>query len=125
MGKLRSVIYFLVISIFILPAFFIINSPFLFSGCSIMDHDPNGLISAFPFGVLKKDATLLDLSNTETTYEYYLLENLSMGLIRDDVREPSGYASAIAESWKQKNSKTWQFKIKSPLFWSDGSPMHG
>ena len=42
----------------------------------------------FWMGSLKKTGELLDPKNLETVYEYYLLENLAVGLVRDDIEDP-------------------------------------
>ncbi len=68
----------------------------------------------------KEGPELLDPLNTETVWEYYLLENLSCGLIRDSKTSASGYAGCLAERFYQPNPNTWIFKIRN-LSWSDGS----
>lgn len=77
----------------------------------------------FPFLVLRPGPTLIDPSNTESTYEYYLLENLSLGLIRDATNDPTGYEPALAETWRQISPSEWEFQLKHGLKWSDGSPI--
>lgn len=69
---------------------------------------------------LRSGAELLDPQNTDTVWEYYLLENLSCGLIRDSKTSPSGYEGCIAERFYQTDPQTWVFKIRS-LNWSDGT----
>jgi hypothetical protein len=77
----------------------------------------------FPFGVLKKDKSLLDPRNLATTWEYYLLENLAVGLLRDDLADAREYAPGLATAWSQTSPTTWTFEIRRDLHWSDGSPM--
>lgn len=74
----------------------------------------------FPLSVLKSDQSLLDPNNTETVWEYYLLENLSCGLVRDSKASPSGYEGCIAERFYQESPEKWTFQLRS-LYWSDGS----
>ena len=76
----------------------------------------------YPIVLLKPGPELIDPDNTETIWEYYLLENLSCGLVRDSKFSPSGYEGCIAEQFYQIDSKTWAFKIRE-LHWSDGSPI--
>lgn len=82
---------------------------------------PNALRVGYPFQQFSGKDHLIDPANTETIFEYYLLENLSIGLLRDSLSEPSGYKPALAESWHHPDAKTWVFKIKSGIKWSDGS----
>lgn len=77
----------------------------------------------FMMGLLKQSQLILDPENTETTSEYYLLENLAVGLLRDDVNEYSGFKPILSESWYQSDQFTWRFKLRSGLKWSDGSPL--
>jgi hypothetical protein len=66
----------------------------------------------------------LRINDLESTWEYYLLENLSLGLVRDELREPSGYKGIIlAESWQRLDDKTFEFKLREGIQWSDGSEM--
>ena len=84
---------------------------------------PAVLRVAFPFGVLKKDSSLLDPRNTATTWEYYLLENLGAGLLRDDLSEAREYAPGLATAWSQSSPSIWTFEIRQGLKWSDGTPI--
>lgn len=83
-----------------------------------MLHGPLNVI--FPTGLLKSTASLLDPENTETVWEYYLLENLSCGLIRDSKTAPLGYEGCLAESFYQEDPQTWVFLLRR-LTWSDGT----
>lgn len=74
----------------------------------------------FSLNLLKTDQSLLDPDNTETVWEYYLLENLSCGLIRDSKTSGSGYEGCIAEKFYQDSPKDWVFHLRN-LKWSDGS----
>ncbi len=74
----------------------------------------------FPLTLLKPSVELLDPSNTETIWEYYLLENLSCGLIRDSKFSATEYEGCIAERFYQEDEHTWVFHIRQ-LRWSDGS----
>ncbi len=75
----------------------------------------------FPFKHLKADSTIIDPSNTASVYEYYLLENLGAGLVRDDVSDVRGYTGLLASHWEQLSPKHWAFVLKNGLKWSDGS----
>lgn len=77
----------------------------------------------FPFGVLNQNPTLLNPSNTESVFEYYLLENLTSGLVRDDLAEPSGYRGVLAEHWEKITDHDWVFRLRTNLRWSDGTPI--
>ena len=83
------------------------------------------LHATFPVGSLNRDGTLLDPANTDSVWHYYLLENLAVGLIRDDVREPSGFQGALASRWFQQSPQEWRFELRAGLRWSDGQPMSG
>ena len=75
----------------------------------------------FPLAVLKHSPAILDPKNTENTSEYYLLENLTCGLLRDSLTDPRGYAGCLAERWKQISPTEWTFWINKKIQWSDGS----
>lgn len=77
----------------------------------------------FPFKRLKTDATLIDPSNLEYVYQFYLLENLAAGLLQDDAGEAEGFKGVLAESWRKPDETTWSFKLRKDLKWSDGSPI--
>jgi len=70
--------------------------------------------------VLNDGPELLDPQNTESVWQYYLLENLSCGLIRDSKTAPSGYEGCIAEHFFQPDPNTWIFKLRE-IKWSDGT----
>jgi ABC-type transport system substrate-binding protein len=76
--------------------------------------------SIYPVNYLRSDASLIDPHNTNTVWEYYLLENLACGLVRDSKTSPTNYEGCIAESFYQADPQTWIFKIR-PLLWSDGN----
>lgn len=75
----------------------------------------------FPFKYLRQEQTILNPANTDTIYEYYLLENLGSGLVRDDATDVRGYTGVIASNWKQLDSHRWHFTLRKELKWSDGS----
>lgn len=79
----------------------------------------------YPLGVLRKEQTLLDPANLSTTFEYYLLENLAVGLVRDSKSSPSGFDGMLAESWIQPEPSKWELKLRADLKWSDGSAISG
>lgn len=74
----------------------------------------------FPVSLLKDGAALLDPDNTETIWEYYLLENISCGLVRDSKFSATGYQGCLADRFYQENSNTWVFHIPERN-WSDGT----
>lgn len=76
----------------------------------------------YPLGVLRSDISLLDPYNTETVWEYYLLENISCGLIKDSVSSVTGYTGGIAERYFQPTPNSWAFQIRK-LNWSDGTEL--
>lgn len=77
----------------------------------------------YPLFVLRQDQTILDPRNTDSVYEYYLLENLAVGLVRDSSQSPSGYGPGIAESWERLSPTRWSFRLRPELAWSDGTPI--
>lgn len=94
-----------------------------FSARYFVSSPPRTLTVPFPFGVLKPDQTLLDPRNTASTWEYYLLENLSLGLLRDAADDARGYAPGLATAWSQTRPDAWVFAMRPDLRWSDGTPM--
>jgi len=50
----------------------------------------------FPTKFLIPSNALLNPHNTETIWEYYLLENLSCGLVLDDSRSPDGFRGCLS-----------------------------
>lgn len=87
-------------------------------------HGEKTLQALFPMSLLDPQR-LVTATNLDTIYEYYLMENLASGLVRDDNSLPGGFAPVLAESYSQKNDKTWVFKIRSTTHWSDGSAVSG
>lgn len=85
-------------------------------------ESPTTFNALYLISILKEGQELLDPKNTETVWEYYLLENLSCGLVRDSRSSSTGYEGCIAERFYQSDPKTWLFKIRS-LNWSDGTPV--
>ena len=79
----------------------------------------------FPIAFLKEDSHLVDVTNLKTIYEYYLVESLAAGLLRDTPASQDGYTPLLAESWNQTKPNEWQFKIKNDLTWSNGEPLTG
>ncbi len=80
----------------------------------------SNLSALYPISLLRDTQDLFDPQNTESTWEYYLLENLSCGLVRDSKDSATGYVGCLAESFYQTNQNTWVFKLRN-LKWSDGS----
>jgi ABC-type oligopeptide transport system substrate-binding subunit len=79
----------------------------------------------FPIAYLKNDSRVVDVTNLKTIYEYYLVESLGAGLLRDTPSTHDGYTPLLAESWHQNKPNEWQFRIKSNLTWSNGEPLTG
>jgi len=84
---------------------------------------PSSVTALYQLDRLAQVKTIVDPTKTDTIAEFYLLENLAIGLVRDDIRELSGYRGALARSWKQTDTVTWVFKLREDLRWSDGSPI--
>ena len=82
---------------------------------------PRELSVGFPLVLLRQDRSLLDPGDLDSVYAYYLMENLALGLVRDDSRSPSGYAGGLAESWERLSSSRWAFYLRPDLKWSDGT----
>ena len=72
----------------------------------------NVLHTIFPVGTLKPDGTLLDPANTDSVWHYYLLENLAVGLVRDDVRAPTGFQGVLVSGWAQSSPTQWRFELR-------------
>jgi len=79
----------------------------------------------FPIAYLKNDSRVVDVTSLKTIYEYYLVESLAAGLLRDTPNTHDGYTPLLAESWRQTRPNEWQFKIKANLTWSNGEPLTG
>ena len=79
----------------------------------------------FPLKFFKPDSRLVDVTNLNTVYEYYLVESLAAGLLRDTPTSQDGYTPLLAESWHQPKPNEWQFKIRTDLTWSNGEPLTG
>lgn len=87
----------------------------------IASQATNALRVVFPFSLLHAKERLIDPSNLENISEYYLLENLGLGLLRDDPELAAAYKPGYAKAWKQLDEKTWSFKLVENAKWSDGS----
>jgi hypothetical protein len=74
----------------------------------------------FPTDILIAGPALMDPNNTESIFEYYLLENLACGLVKDSSQSPTGYEGCLAKKFYQENEYTWVFELNS-LRWSDGA----
>ena len=85
--------------------------------------EPNRLTVAFPIDLLRTDRRILDPENTQTVIEYYLLENISEGLVRDSPQSVTGYEPAIARSWERLSPRRWALDLDPGFKWSDGSPV--
>lgn len=90
-----------------------------------MNKNNRTLEVLFPLSALRAGNKIIDPFNIESIFEYYLLENLGVGLIRDDLSQPDGYAPLLASSWEKLNDSTWMFIIRPDLKWSDGSKITG
>jgi MarR-like DNA-binding transcriptional regulator SgrR of sgrS sRNA len=89
-----------------------------YAGILNMSHGSLNVI--FPISRLKPEVALLDPENTESVWEYYLLENISCGLVRDSRDSSLGYEGCLAERFYQEDPRTWVFYLRD-LKWSDGS----
>ncbi len=83
----------------------------------VVNREPLNVV--FPVGLLKQDISLLDPENTESIWEYYLLENIGCGLVRDSQDSSLGYVGCLSEKFYQEDSHTWVFYLRD-LRWSDG-----
>ena len=92
---------------------------------SSMRKDSTPVNVLFPMMLLRDAPTFVDPTNLNTIYEYYLLENLAAGLIRDDVSDPRGYRPVLADTWHQVDPRIWEFGLRPGLTWSDGRPLSG
>ncbi len=73
-----------------------------------------------PLNFFSGEKFLLDPHNLNFIPEYYLLENLSSGLICSGKNK---YIPSLADSWDQVSNTEWIFKIRKNICWSDGSPI--
>lgn len=85
--------------------------------------EPSRLIVVFPLAALLQDQRIVDPENTQFIAQFYLLENISRGLVRDSADSPEGYAPGIARSWTRLSSKRWALDIDPDARWSDGTPI--
>ncbi|OIO11898.1 MAG: hypothetical protein AUJ52_01350 [Elusimicrobia bacterium CG1_02_63_36] len=76
---------------------------------------------AYSLNVLGPADSPIRPGQTEFVPQYYLLENLTVGLVQDDSTSPSGYAPGLAESWKRPSPSVWTFHLRKGLLWSDGT----
>ena len=81
------------------------------------------MVVGYPIKLLNRTDHLVDPQNLDSVYEYYLLENLGAGLVRDDASAPSGYRGELASEWKENIDGSWTFKIKPELKWSNAEPI--
>ena len=81
------------------------------------------MVAHFPTNLLDRSNGLVDPTNLYTSYHYYLLENLGVGLVRDHVDSPSGYRGDLASEWHESADGDWIFKIRPELKWSSGQPI--
>ena len=82
--------------------------------------NPRNFKAVFPIHSLRPGPELIDPQNTNTVWEYYLLENLSCGLIRDSKNSTTGYEGCIADRFYRSDPNTWIFILRN-LRWSDNS----
>lgn len=73
----------------------------------------------FPTVLLNKEK-FVDPSNLEYIYEYYLLENLAVNLVKDQKDYYFEYAPQLASSWELIDNK-FILKINDIFSWSDGT----
>jgi oligopeptide transport system substrate-binding protein len=84
-------------------------------------HVPPHPLQTFTFR-LPGDPETLDWNRAHTSVETWLLTNLMEGLVTHD--EKMGVVPALAESWtKSADGKTYTFKIRKGVKWSDGVPL--
>lgn len=78
-------------------------------------------LKTFTFRLLG-DPETLDWNRAHTAVETYLLTNLMEGLVAHDSK--MNVEPALAESWtKSPDGKTYTFKLRQGLKWSDGVPL--
>jgi ABC-type transport system substrate-binding protein len=87
------------------------------------ENDSKALKVVYPIRAFSNRDGILSPENTETVWEYYLLENLAVGLIRDSLSDPRGYEPALAQDWQQVSVSAWIFQIRENLKWSNGEPI--
>ena len=92
--------------------------------CSSGTPNPQSPLRAyFEFIAIEDNKHVLEPTNLNFVQEYYLLENLGMGLVRDNPEQVNGYDPAIAINWERIDDKKWIFKIRPDLKWSNGEPI--
>jgi hypothetical protein len=75
----------------------------------------------FPFAALHVGERIIDLADLDHVSEFYLAENLGIGLIRDAHLFPGGFRPGLAKSWRQIELDLWEFQIDPEAKWSDGT----
>ena len=82
---------------------------------------PKVLRVGYPLSFIQKGQILLDPTNTDSVYQFYLLENLAAGLVRDSSQSPLGYEPGLARAWEKLSPTRWAFDLNPDLSWSDGT----
>ncbi len=77
---------------------------------------------AYPFAILDASRVVLPES-IQSTWQYYLLENLASGLVRDQLNGPSPYAMILADRIESSDRKTWTVRLRDGAKWSDGTSL--
>ena len=85
--------------------------------------EPPELKVIAPLQVFAGADKLLDPHNLQYVFEYYLLENLSVGLVRDNPKVAGGFEGICKRSFRQLSPRVWRFHLRDALFWSDGKPL--
>ncbi len=81
------------------------------------------LVAALPLAFFKGASSLIDSKNLNFIHEYFLLENLSSGLVFEDWQKKEIWVPRFAEKWEKLSPKRWLFKIRKNIYWSDGSSL--
>ena len=78
--------------------------------------EPPELKVIAPLQVFAGADKLLDPHNLQYVFEYYLLENLSVGLVRDNPKVAGGFEGILARSFRQLSPRVWRFHLRDALY---------
>lgn len=79
-------------------------------GCYIENLFLNGVVDINP-------------QKTDTILQYYLVENMALGLVRDVYVDGKLYGPAISDKWQRNGIYEWKFYYLKQKYWSNGTPI--
>ncbi len=95
----------------------------LFASLKFSKSNSQSITALSELAWFRGDPKLLDPFHYTFVTEYYLLENLSTGLVFETSEGVNQWVPRIAEKWEQVGERAWRFYIHKDARWSDGSPL--